>query len=136
MSFAKFAVLSTLLALAASAPNPSATYPACPVGTATSTNTLNEIVDTGSPCKNLTVIFARGTCERGNLGDDIGPSYAQYLEQRLGEDEVAIQGVNYSPTWATAFAGGSDAGAATMASLVTEVLGKCPDTMLSLGGYR
>ena len=57
-------------------------------------NTDNDITN-GSPCKALTVIFARGTTESGNVGTLAGPPFFQALYNDLGAAKVALQGVDY-----------------------------------------
>ena len=59
------------------------------------TNTANDITNK-TPCKALTVIFARGTSERGNIGSVIGPPLRTALQARVGADKVNYQGVPYA----------------------------------------
>jgi cutinase len=51
---------------------------------------------TTDPCKALTLIFARGTNEPGNVGHDAGPPFFAALRSDLGTDQVTVQGVDYS----------------------------------------
>jgi len=51
---------------------------------------------TTDPCKALTLIFARGTDEPGNVGDVAGPPFFAALRSDLGTDQVTVQGVDYS----------------------------------------
>lgn len=46
-------------------------------------------------CAELTVIFARGTTESGNLGSVIGPPLLAALRASLGVSNVLGQGVDY-----------------------------------------
>jgi Cutinase len=46
-------------------------------------------------CAELTVIFARGTLELGNLGGIIGPPLLAALRASLGASKVLGQGVDY-----------------------------------------
>ncbi len=64
-------------------------------GSGSTTNTANDITNK-APCKALTVIFARGTNERGNIGSVIGPPLRSALQARLGADKVNYQGVPYA----------------------------------------
>ena len=82
--------------------------------------TENDITD-GSPCKDLTVIFARGTNEFGNVGALAGPQFFQALHANFGVGQVALQGVNYSAQPQTVYTGGDPAGSQNMADLVNEV---------------
>ena len=60
-------------------------------------DTQNDIIN-GSPCKALTVIFARGTTETGNVGTLAGPPFFQALYKNIGSSKVALQG-----TWKALF---------------------------------
>lgn len=51
-------------------------------------------VSQNSGCKELTLIFARGTGELGNMGTVVGPPLASKLAS-LTNNKVTIQGVNY-----------------------------------------
>lgn len=57
-------------------------------------STENGVTD-GGACTPLTVIFARGTGEAGNVGSVAGPPMFTALRQALGQDKVTVQGVNY-----------------------------------------
>jgi cutinase len=57
------------------------------------------------PCKKITLIFARGTTETGNMGITVGPSLAKQLRSVYGTTNVAIQGVDYGAS----FSGGASA---------------------------
>jgi cutinase len=47
-------------------------------------------------CAPLTVIFARGTIEFGNVGTYAGPPFFKVLRSQLGNAGVTIQGVAYA----------------------------------------
>lgn len=87
------------------------------------------------PCEAVTVIFARGTTELGNIGDVVGPELKAALNNRLGNN-VAFQGVDYPATIENFLLGGSTQGADTLASLVNTAATKCPSTQVVLSGYR
>ena len=95
--------------------------------------TSNDLLN--GPCKAVTVIFARGTSESGNIGAIVGPPLEASLNNRLGSN-VAFQGVDYPATIENYLAGGSSAGASTLASLVNTAATKCPSTQIVLSGYR
>jgi len=97
-------------------------------------DTENDLVD-GSACKAVTVIFARGTSELGNVGNLAGPPFFAALANIIGESNLAVQGVDYGATIAGFLEGGDPAGSATMASLVEQAMTQCPDTMVVMGGY-
>jgi len=119
-------VLSLLVAFSASAP------------TALSLrqfgDTANDLVD-GSPCKELLLIFARGTLETGNIGTLVGPLLGDSLITDLGAANVAVQGVDYPADIAGFLVGGDPGGSATMADLVTQAISQCPSSRIVMGGY-
>ena len=55
----------------------------------------NDIID--GTCKPVTLIFARGTGEKGNIGQIVGPPFVVALEKEFGKGNVAVQGVNDYP---------------------------------------
>jgi cutinase len=60
-------------------------------------NTYNQLTD-GTACRPITVIYARGTTQDGNVGapDVEGPTFFNALASRVGgESRLAIQGVTY-----------------------------------------
>ena len=87
-------------------------------------------------CRPVTVIFARGTVELGNVGSLAGPPFFNALNLVLGEDKVGVQGVDYPATIFGYLAGGDSSGADELASLTEEAASKCPDSQIVLSGYR
>lgn len=65
-------------------------------------------------CAAMSVIFARGTTEAGNVGLLTGPPFFSALEQIMGKDNVAVQGVSYAADIDGFLQGGDDAGAEMM----------------------
>ena len=88
-----------------------------------------------SECKPMTVIFARGTIELGNVGSITGPPFFNALENLVGEENVAVQGVDYPATILGYLEGGDKGGAAKAASLLEQAASQCPDTQIVLSGY-
>ncbi|KAF5598419.1 cutinase precursor [Fusarium pseudocircinatum] len=86
-------------------------------------------------CKDVTVIFARGTTEMGNVGTAAGPPFFQALAQQLGSDKLAVQGVEYAASVGGIMQMGDQAGSQKMASLVKEAYQKCPKTKVVMSGY-
>lgn len=99
--------------------------------TYTSGNTANDV--TNGVCAPLTVIFARGTGESGNIGSVIGPPLFAALSKARSKN-VALQGVNY-PADAAGNANLGASGGPTMASLAQQALSQCPTTKIALAGY-
>ncbi|KAJ9657832.1 hypothetical protein H2201_008045 [Coniosporium apollinis] len=96
--------------------------------------TQNDLTN-GSPCKDVTIIFARGTTEDGNVGTSTGPPFFEALGRLIGPSRVAVQGVNYAANVGGFLAGGDRAGSALMAQLAARAVTQCPGTKLVLGGY-
>ena len=94
----------------------------------------NDLVN--GPCRPVTVIFARGTIELGNVGSLAGPPFFNALTNIIGDSNVAIQGVDYPATIAGYLEGGDPAGAVKLVSLVNTAMSKCPNTQIILSGYR
>jgi cutinase len=96
--------------------------------------TRNDLIN--GPCLPVTIIFARGTLELGNVGALAGPPFFNALGDMIGQQNLAVQGVDYGATIAGYLEGGDPAGAATMASLASLAVNQCPDTKIVLSGYR
>lgn len=99
-----------------------------------SSDTRNDLTD-GSVCKAVTVIFARGTTESGNVGAFTGPPFFSALATAIGTDNLAVQGVDYPADIAGFLAGGDAAGSKKMAELVSQAITQCPDTKVVMSGY-
>ena len=96
--------------------------------------TRNDLVN--GVCAPVTVIFARGTVELGNVGALAGPPFFNALADIISSQNLAVQGVDYGATIAGYLEGGDPAGAATLAALVNLAVSQCPSTQIVLSGYR
>ncbi|RTE74241.1 hypothetical protein BHE90_011324 [Fusarium euwallaceae] len=85
-------------------------------------------------CKDVTVIFARGTSEGGNVGTVAGPPFFQALAKEIGSDRLAVQGVEYPADIGGIMNLGSDGGK-KMVAIVEQAYKKCPNTKVVLSGY-
>jgi cutinase len=96
----------------------------------------NEYVDGG--CRNIIFFYARGTSELGNMGSIAGPPTANGLQAAFGDDNVAVQGIDYPALISTnLLPGGADPnGIRRMHDLLIDASSKCPDSILVAGGYR
>lgn len=94
-------------------------------------DTRNEL----SECKPVTVIFARGTIELGNVGSITGPPFFNALDVAIGADKVAVQGVDYPADIVGYLEGGDQGGAAILAALTAQAASQCPHTQIILSGY-
>jgi len=85
-------------------------------------------------CTPLTVIFARGTGESGNIGTVAGPPMFKSLRSKLGASGVTVQGITYPASSAGNANQGADGGP-EMAKLVKQALSECPNTKVVVSGY-
>jgi cutinase len=86
-------------------------------------DTYNQLTD-GTACRPVTVIYARGTTQAGNVGEanSEGPTFFNALSSLLGgTSRLAIQGVTYPANVFGFLAGGDAAGATTMFNLINTV---------------
>ncbi|KAK2054403.1 cutinase [Colletotrichum caudatum] len=86
-------------------------------------------------CKDVIMLFARGSTEVGNMGTVCGPSTANNVKAKFSS--VAVEGVDYAAALATnALPGGADPlGVAEMKRLIAKANSECPDSKLVVGGY-
>jgi cutinase len=87
-----------------------------------SSSTSNQLTD-GTPCRRVTLIYARGTTQAGNVGDSaaVGPIFFNNLAQRIGAANLAVQGVDYPANVFGFLAGGDANGSRLMAQLAARV---------------
>jgi cutinase len=85
-------------------------------------NTFNQLTDS-SACRDVSLIFARGTTSPGNVGEanSEGPTFFNAVASRIGASRLAVQGVNYSASILGFLSGGDAAGATTMFNLINDV---------------
>ncbi|KAH8759009.1 cutinase [Diaporthe sp. PMI_573] len=98
--------------------------------------TANELTD-GTPCRAVTLIYARGTTQNGNIGaaGDVGPLMMNNLSSIIGASNLAVQGVTYAADIFGFLAGGDAAGSQLMANLTARASTQCPNTKIVLSGY-
>lgn len=88
-----------------------------------SSSSYNQLTD-GTACRPISVIYARGTSQAGNVGDSasVGPLFFNQIASRVGgTSQLAIQGVTYSASVSGFLAGGDAAGSTTMTNLISSV---------------
>jgi hypothetical protein len=78
--------------------------------------TLNvQTAQTGATgCEDMTVIFARGTTEPGNVGLLTGPPFFDALSTMIGANSMEIMGVDYPASIEGFLQGGDAMGSQTM----------------------
>lgn len=88
-----------------------------------SSSTYNQLTD-GTACRPISVIYARGTGQQGNVGDAaaVGPLFFNQISSRIGgTSQLAIQGVTYSASVSGFLQGGDAAGSTTLTNLISTV---------------
>ncbi|XXH02158.1 hypothetical protein Hte_008526 [Hypoxylon texense] len=97
--------------------------------------TANEFLEGG--CRDVIFIFARGSTQDGNIGDDPGPQTIDQLKAALGVSVVAAQGVDYPALLLDNLReGGCDPeDAENMRALITQAATQCPSSKLVVSGY-
>jgi hypothetical protein len=105
-----------------------------PLASAALTSITQNDVTGGGGCKAMTVLFARGTTELGNMGSVAGPPFVTAVGRMMNGD-VAVQGIEYPADVPGFLVGGDKGGSARMAQMVGQVRAKCPDTALVMAGY-
>ncbi|USP82775.1 hypothetical protein yc1106_10049 [Curvularia clavata] len=93
----------------------------------------NGIVDKNC-CTDMTIVFARGTGEMGNVGTVSGPPMFKAIRSKLGDGRVTVQGVDYAASAAGNANLGGDGGE-KMAALVKQAKSQCPNTKVIVSGY-
>lgn len=86
------------------------------------TDTSKQLTD-GTPCRKITIIYARGTSQAGNLGatNTLGPVFLNAIVSLVGADNLAVQGVDYAANAAGFLVGGDPAGSKTLVQLTERV---------------
>ncbi|KAH7119579.1 cutinase [Dendryphion nanum] len=85
-------------------------------------------------CTDVTVIFARGTTEPGNIGLVTGPPFIDALKEQLGSKSLAVQGVKYPATFAGFNLNGTE-GVSSMTDFINQAITRCPNTKVVMSGY-
>ncbi|KAJ7725971.1 carbohydrate esterase family 5 protein [Mycena metata] len=100
-------------------------------------NDMEDVISNGAPCKDVAVIFARGTFDSGNMGVWVGPQFQAALQSQI--NSLAFQGVDASAYPATLQSylaeGGSNSGAQSLADTVTSYVGACPNSNVVISGW-
>ena len=83
------------------------------------------------PCPDVEVVFARGTGDTPGVGK-VGQSFVDYLRPQIGGRSLGVYGVNYPATFA--FGESANDGANDVSGHVQDMIGRCPNTRMVLGG--
>ncbi|KAF4496294.1 cutinase [Fusarium agapanthi] len=98
--------------------------------------TYNQI-DDGTPCRNVTMIYARGLKQKGNVGKvgDTGPMIFNHLAELIGPENLAIAGVTFKAKIRDWMAPKKSKGGLVMVELIKRAASQCPNTKIVLVGY-
>ncbi|KAJ4286510.1 hypothetical protein N0V90_013210 [Kalmusia sp. IMI 367209] len=97
-------------------------------------DTTRDDLAQNATCADVTVVFARGTTEPGNVGLVTGPPFFDALKEQLGGKTLAVQGVEYPATFAGFNRNGTD-GVPSMTQFINQAITTCPDTKVVMSGY-
>src|SRR5260370_32224002 len=86
---------------------------------------------TADPCRDIKVIFARGTNDAPGLGNP-GQAFADALSTMVGGRSLTTYAVNYPASYDFLLAADGAADATNYISALTQ---QCPSTRIVLGGY-
>ncbi|KAI2776011.1 carbohydrate esterase family 5 protein [Daldinia loculata] len=97
--------------------------------------TANEFLE--GECRDVIFIYARGSTQDGNIGEDPGPQTIDQLKAALGTNAIAAQGVDYPALLIDNLrTGGCDPeDADNMRALITQAATQCPSSKLVVSGY-
>ncbi|KOS17221.1 Cutinase [Escovopsis weberi] len=86
------------------------------------------------PCGDVTMIFARGTCDAGNIGVLVAPFVARSIQENLGRRTLAVKGLTY-PASVVDYLTGSKPNGVLLANMINTTIAQCPNTKIVVGGY-
>ncbi|KAI0997243.1 hypothetical protein K3495_g10943 [Podosphaera aphanis] len=97
----------------------------------TSENGLN------GPCKAVSIVYARGTFEPGNVGNEgmAGPALFANLRESLRAANIAVQGVEYKADGLGYLQGGDSEGSQEFLDVTRKFAAKCPHTKIVISGF-
>ncbi|HUH71619.1 MAG TPA: cutinase family protein [Mycobacterium sp.] len=84
------------------------------------------------PCPNAEVVFARGTGEPPGVGK-VGQSFVDSLRSQVNGRSLGVYPVDYPAT--QAFAASANDGANDASAHVQDMVARCPNTRMVLGGF-
>ncbi|KAF5577521.1 cutinase [Fusarium pseudocircinatum] len=100
-------------------------------------HTYNELTD-GTPCRNVTMIYARGMGGKGNVGEvnGVGPAIFNRLATLIGGPQnLAVAGVKYKANMKTVIQKAPREGGRAMTELINRAASQCPETKIVIMGH-
>ncbi|OAA82458.1 Cutinase [Akanthomyces lecanii RCEF 1005] len=85
-------------------------------------------------CDDVTIVYARGTCDPGNVGILVGPPFFAAVAAAIGGKSLNVQGVAY-PASIDGYLSADKAAGQTMAQIVRDTRAACPNTKIVISGY-
>ncbi|WP_082974876.1 MULTISPECIES: cutinase family protein [unclassified Mycobacterium] len=93
---------------------------------------LNNPAAHADPCPAVEVAFARGTGQPPGVGS-VGQAFIDSLGSQISGRSMGVYPVNYPAT--EAFAASAQNGADDLVAHVQDMIGRCPNTRMVLGGF-
>ncbi|KAM3551044.1 hypothetical protein MY1884_007929 [Beauveria asiatica] len=87
-----------------------------------------------SGCKDVLIVFARGTCDPGNSGILVAPPFIDAVRKAIGGKSLGVQGVAYLAS-IDGYLNADQAAGLAMVQIVRETRASCPNTKIVLSGY-
>jgi cutinase len=57
-------------------------------------DTRDQLTSGTTPCRAITILYARGTMEPGNVGGETGQQFFRAVAETVGPQNLAVQGVS------------------------------------------
>lgn len=86
-------------------------------------------------CADVIIIWARGTCNTGNIGSALGRCFIDYLEGNLDYTVIGQGVLPYAADIMGFIRGGCTRGARSMVMMVMLAVEQCPQSKIVLGGF-
>ncbi|MGO9286782.1 cutinase family protein [Mycobacterium sp.] len=102
------------------------------IGSAVSGGPVNIPSAQADPCPAVEVAFARGTGQAPGVGN-VGQAFIDSLSSQIRGRSLGVYAVNYPAN--QAFASSAQSGADDLVAHVQDMIGRCPNTRLVLGGF-
>jgi len=95
--------------------------------------TIDDLIS--GVCADVIIIWARGTCNTGNIGSALGRCFFTYLKGNLDYTVIGQGVLPYAADIMSFIRGGCKRGAQSMATMVMLAVEQCPQSKIVLGGF-